>query len=310
MRLPRPRGRDIFSLLSCAAVCAISLAPFAAVAASITTPETQKTLANVDELEQAALRGRAAGTVEQDGAGTPIATTLDTSKPVLSCELPVTPACAPGGSVGPGVVMSFAKDNNALSTGRSHSQGMPMPVEAPGLVGKFIAAGGQSIAIGSDGLLWTWGRNDSAGGGGGGSPPMSHAGQLGWPRMTTGAKAGYIPSDLSFVAAASGRYHAAALDQEGRLFTWGLNDFGQLGRDAWESGQEPDITASSGEPCSSGGACHDAHLVEVPQDAAPERFVAVAAGRYHTVVASATGRVYTAGLNFCGNTQVRPMQLR
>ena len=38
--------------------------------------------------------------------------------------------------------------------------------------------------------------------------------------------------DVAFAAVAAGRYHSAALSKDGRILTWGLNDYGQLGRGA------------------------------------------------------------------------------
>jgi hypothetical protein len=38
---------------------------------------------------------------------------------------------------------------------------------------------------------------------------------------------GYFPTYL--VSIATGRSHVLALDREGRVFSWGKNDFGQLG---------------------------------------------------------------------------------
>ena len=43
---------------------------------------------------------------------------------------------------------------------------------------------------------------------------------------------GNSSSDVAFAAVAAGRYHSAALSKDGHIFTWGLNDYGQLGRGA------------------------------------------------------------------------------
>ena len=43
---------------------------------------------------------------------------------------------------------------------------------------------------------------------------------------------GNASTETAFAAVAAGRYHSAALSKDGRIFTWGLNDYGQLGRDA------------------------------------------------------------------------------
>ena len=150
--------------------------------------------------------------------------------------------------------------------------------------------------------MWTWGRNDSQGGGGFGSTPIADAGQLGATRMEGASLTAAAPvtSEHTYLAAAAGRYHSAAVTTTGRLATWGLNDFGQLGR--------PGISAD-GKPCAGGGSCHDGQVSLVPDLKGPtgdvSTVVAVAAGRYHTIAATATGAVYTTGLNFCGNPEVR-----
>lgn len=40
------------------------------------------------------------------------------------------------------------------------------------------------------------------------------------------------------VDVAAGRYHSVALAQTGRVYTWGLNDYGQLGRTARQVREE------------------------------------------------------------------------
>jgi hypothetical protein len=201
----------------------------------------------------------------------------------------------------PGTLYSFAKDGNRLSIGRERgSPGRPHPVDGADEPMQFVSAGGHSIAIDMKGTLWTWGRNDSAGGGGYGSPAMQNTGQLGSSRRSDIQRSVAAPlaATEQMVAADAGRYHSASISTSGRVYTWGLNDYGQLGRDA------RDIT---GAPCTSGAECHSAQIM--PAAGADGQFIsekaiAIAAGRYHTVVAMQSGLVYTAGLNFCGNSQV------
>ena len=128
------------------------------------------------------------------------------------------------------------------------------------------AASGHTVAVTDAGALYTCGRNDSAGGGGHGSPPVDDAGQLGRggrpdifqrvrlfpPREAeananananadanadANAASGMILGGGSFsvekeriVQASAGRYHTTALSASGRVYTFGLNDRGQLGR--------------------------------------------------------------------------------
>jgi alpha-tubulin suppressor-like RCC1 family protein len=74
-----------------------------------------------------------------------------------------------------------------------------------------------SFAVAADGTVWSWGRNDT--------------GQLGDGTMTNR----FSPHTVSGLAGhtiidvAGGRNHAMALADDGTVFTWGNNRFGQLG---------------------------------------------------------------------------------
>ncbi len=74
---------------------------------------------------------------------------------------------------------------------------------------------------------------------------------------------------------AAGGAHTAALDYAGAVYTWGLNDRGQLGLG---HDREPDVGLPQ----------------EVPL---PERAVAVAAGYYHTLCLGESGAVWAFGCN-------------
>jgi hypothetical protein len=218
---------------------------------------------------------------------------------------PLSPVCAMAGLTSvPGVTLSFSKDSNRLSIGRvDHGTGLPFPVNSSPIDTRYVAAGGHNIIIDSSGVLWTWGRNDSAGGGGHGSSPIPDSGQLGSAREPGAPASAPAPVSTTeqFSLADSGRYHSAGISTSGKLYTWGLNDFGQLGRDA---------TDSELATCTNGASCHDGNVlqaVSAASDFDQEEFVALATGRYHTVVAAKSGAVYTTGLNFCGNGQVCPV---
>jgi alpha-tubulin suppressor-like RCC1 family protein len=74
---------------------------------------------------------------------------------------------------------------------------------------------GHSLAIRTNGTLWSWGLNDN--------------GQLGlgdYTKRTTPSRIG-TQSDWSAVAA--GAYYTIALKTTGTLWSWGYNDYGQLG---------------------------------------------------------------------------------
>ena len=83
-----------------------------------------------------------------------------------------------------------------------------------------LAVGANHVAVLlDDGSLRAWGRNDF--------------GQLGdgttTTRTTPIAVPNFPPANTTITAIAAGGLHSAALLDDGRLYTWGRNDFGQLG---------------------------------------------------------------------------------
>ena len=77
-----------------------------------------------------------------------------------------------------------------------------------------ISAGdGYSIALKTDGTLWTWGYNAD--------------GQLGDGTRTDKSKPVLIGTDYSMIFA--GSRHVLALKKNGTLWAWGSNGFGQIG---------------------------------------------------------------------------------
>jgi len=101
-------------------------------------------------------------------------------------------------------------------------------VGGPALTGvTAIAAGGDfSLALKSDGTVWAWGNNGK--------------GQLGNNTFVTSKVPDQVvmlnPSDASktlpltgITAIAAGGSHALALKDDGTVYAWGYNEFGQLG---------------------------------------------------------------------------------
>ena len=145
----------------------------------------------------------------------------------------------------------------------------------------WAAASGHTALVLDTGRVYTAGRNDSAGGGGHGSPPVADAGQLGRggatdafrpvrvrrdpPEPESSARSGDRSGDDDEVFAtqvACGRYHTVVLDESGDVYTFGLNDRGQLGR-AGVFG-DPDAERACG--CDSGGKCACAEGADADAD--------------------------------------------
>ncbi len=127
-----------------------------------------------------------------------------------------------------------------------------------------IAAGYQhSLAVTRSGLVFAWGDNTS--------------GQLGYG-SARGSRVpvpvAELPSNDPVVAVAAGYVHSVAVTRTGRVFAWGGNRFGQVGRDG--SAATPLPVAVSGLP---------------PDDPV----AAVAAGAAHTLALTRSGQVYAWG---------------
>lgn len=109
-----------------------------------------------------------------------------------------------------------------LGDGTTTSSSVPVKVNLPEGVTEVFQGGsgkknGQTIAILSDGSVWTWGSNSM--------------GQLGIGtrvQSTTPVKL-HVPTGVSFVKVSSGGYASYAIDGSGRLWAWGSNSEGQLG---------------------------------------------------------------------------------
>jgi putative cell wall-binding protein len=125
----------------------------------------------------------------------------------------------------------------------------------------MISAGDyHTVALKSDGSLWTWGLN-------------SH-GQLGDGTKDTCAGPERIGDDTDWVSVSAGGSQTLALKADGSLWAWGDNYWGQLGMSAW-----PTVPTRVGTDSD---------------------WVAVSAGRYHTVALRSDGSLWAWGRNQFG----------
>jgi len=118
-------------------------------------------------------------------------------------------------------------DKGQLGDGTFDDRLKAVSVKGDGGVGALdriiaIAAGvGYSLALRADGIIWSWGKNNS--------------GQLGngtlnthkWPiRVKDASGSGWLSGVTAIAAGAS---HTLAIQSMARVFAWGRNNFGQLG---------------------------------------------------------------------------------
>ena len=94
-------------------------------------------------------------------------------------------------------------------TGQTDLAGKPLTWEA-------VSAGhGYTIALRSDGKLYSWGQNNR--------------GQLGINTSDSKKNAPTQVPGTDWVAVSAGNHHVAAIKADGSLWTWGYNNYGQLG---------------------------------------------------------------------------------
>ena len=130
----------------------------------------------------------------------------------------------------------------------------------------ITAGSSHSVALDSDGAVWTWGAN-----------PLGQLGNGSTAQSNIPVKVSSVLVS-NVVAIAAGQHHTVALRSGGTVVTWGGNYFGQLGTNAL-------LNNNPNQPSD----------VRDIKDV-----VAVAAGVEHTVVLDKDGAVWTWGSNSSG----------
>ena len=168
-----------------------------------------------------------------------------------------------------GMVLSLALAVAACGGGgdSGSSGSAPTTISVSGIAGGFY----HTVAMKSDGSVWTWGVNGY--------------GQLG-DGTTTQRTAPVQVSGLTGVTAiASGREFTMALKSDGTVWTWGRNDDGQLG----------DGTTSTASPFGKTTPVQVSGLTGV---------TAIAAGSFHSMAIKSDGTVWAWGFNGFGQMGV------
>lgn len=140
-----------------------------------------------------------------------------------------------------------------------------IPVQVPGLSGivRVAAARGHTVALKSDGTVWSWGGNFS--------------GQLGTGSTSDSFVPVQVPGLSGAIEIAAGYAHTVALKADGTIWAWGDNQFGALGNNS---------TTNSSIP--------------VQAVSAPSGVTGIAAGVYYTVALKSDGTVWSWGYNILG----------
>ncbi|MGN6106618.1 MAG: RCC1 domain-containing protein [Kofleriaceae bacterium] len=156
--------------------------------------------------------------------------------------------------------------------GDAESRLAPAEVPAFGAPGTTVAAiafnQNSSLAVRSDGTVWTWGANGD--------------GQLGHGDTTQRITPAQIYGLSSVVYATLGYSHALAIRGDGAVLAWGKNAAGQAG-------------------VPGNGTATDDQLAPVVIDGIPAPVVEVVAGSEHSLALTVDGRVFAWGRNSYGN---------
>jgi alpha-tubulin suppressor-like RCC1 family protein len=157
----------------------------------------------------------------------------------------------------------------ALGDGMFASHTSPVQVGSLTGVTTAVAAGlYHSVALESDGTVWTWGYNQY--------------GQLGNNSTTTVASPVQVQDEYgdnltAVVAIDAGAYHTLALTSDGRVLAWGWNGYGQVGNGTIANNQ-----------------------LQATQVATLTDAVAIGAGYYHSVALKSDGTVVSWGMGSFG----------
>ena len=166
--------------------------------------------------------------------------------------------------------------NNDGELGNGMTTDSDIPVHVNTLSALTAIAGGDyhSLALRSDGTVWTWGENAYGELGNdtlsGSDTPVQVLGPGGSGHLT------------GIVAIAGIGFHSLALRSDGTVWAWGDNGYGQLGNGT---------TTNSETPVQVVGPGGSGYLTGI---------VAIAGGLYHSLALRSDGTVWTWGYNYYG----------
>ena len=163
-----------------------------------------------------------------------------------------------------GTVWAWGSNSNGqLGDGSTTDRNAPVAVAGLSGVTQIAAGGRHSLALKSDGTVWAWGSNEY--------------GQIGNSGCADPCISPVQVSGLSnVVRIAAGGSHSLAVKGDGTVWSWGLNDVGQLGDTTYTQRATPVLVAGIT------GA------------------IDVAAGSKHSLFLLENGTIWGAGFNYAG----------
>ena len=157
--------------------------------------------------------------------------------------------------------------NGQLGTNDTVTRSTPVTTFLGGTNWKQVSCGdGHTVAIKTDGTLWTWGRNNY--------------GQIGENTSTSRCTpVTTFAGGTNWKQVACGRYFAAAIKTDGTLWTWGRNYNGQLGINSsyvssiQTNNRSIPVTTFAGGTNWKQVSCGDGHTVAVTSGTDPTYFI-------------------------------------
>nr|AAO42843.1 At3g02510 [Arabidopsis thaliana] len=162
-------------------------------------------------------------------------------------------------------------EDGQLGIGTNEEKEWACVVEAlePYSVRSVVSGSRNSLAICDDGTMFTWGWNQRG--------TLGHQPETKTENIPSRVKA---LANVKITQAAIGGWHCLAVDDQGRAYAWGGNEYGQCG-------EEP-LKDEMGRPVR--------RDIVIPKRCAPKLTVRqVAAGGTHSVVLTREGHVWTWG---------------
>ncbi len=154
--------------------------------------------------------------------------------------------------------------NGQLGNGSTTDQTTPIAISSVQSGMLSVAAGGNhTVAVKTDGTLWSWGAN--------------YAGQLGDGTGVQKTSPVQVGMDNKWITVALGFGHSIGLKSDGTLWAWGYNTYGQLGDGTTTSRNSP---------------------VQIGTD---NKWVSIAAGENHSLGLKSDGTLWAWGNNFYGD---------
>ncbi|MDF2192142.1 T9SS type A sorting domain-containing protein [Paraflavitalea sp. CAU 1676] len=205
--------------------------------------------------------------------------------------------------------------NGQLGDGTNTNQPVPTQIGSATNWVSVSAGAFHSMGITADNKLWSWGYNGD--GQLGDMSTHDHA----EPAIVT-----VIATVTKWVSVSAGGNHSLAITDNGKLWAWGANNYGQLGDGSFFTRTQPrQITAITNWASVSAGASHSLattadgklmawgrnHIGQLGDGTSTDRiapiqigsgtnWTSVSAGAAHTIGSTADGKIWTWGYNFYG----------